>query len=331
MEYWEKVAVITLVSCLASLLGGVGLLITQYKMDNLHYMLRNLLCFLTIADIITDLGYICGTFNYMISNIRSDNISEHTWNTTLCTAQSFVTTFSNMSSFAWTSIITVHLFLLVRTTKDWERNTCLKVLYHIIGWFIPGLVTVILLVNDRLGESYNITTGSWCWIKLNRTDIQATDRGIMLLAGKLWEILTYILSLAVFMHLKITAYIERETNQTYRWSRMVVNPASLRRGDERFCYIWLPLYLLRFWGTIRFFFVISNQSSRLLSHDYDFLLYLQCVGDSSHALGNFILFCLLDKEIRGKYMSVCFRRFEQQEEHEENPTLSVPHQSIAST
>ncbi|XP_061196683.1 G-protein coupled receptor 157-like [Saccostrea echinata] len=326
MEDRENISVITLVSCFASLLGGVGLLMTQYKMENLHYMLRNLLSFLTIADIITVLGYICGTFNYMYSH------DEDTRNTTLCEAQSFVTTFSNMSSFAWTSIITVHLFLLVRTTNDWDRNTCLKVLYHVIGWFIPGFITVVMLVTERLGESYNITTGPWCWIKLNQTngsDIQLIDKEVMLLAGKLWEFLTYILSLGVFMHLKITAYIERETKQTYRWSRMVMNPASLRREDERFCYIWLPLYLLRFWGTLRFFMVISNSNE--LQNGPNYLLYLQCVGDSSHALGNFILFCLLDKEIRGKYMSVCFRRFENQEEQEENPTLSAHYQSIGSS
>lgn len=53
-------------------------------------------------------------------------------------------------------------------------------------------------------------TGLWCWIKLNYRNkrILPSDILLMFLSGKLWEILTYILSFSVYMSLKVTTYLE---------------------------------------------------------------------------------------------------------------------------
>lgn len=75
--------------------------------------------------------------------------------------------------------------------------------------------------------------------------------------------------------------------------------------------MWLILYLLRFWGTLSFFIEISNTNSCALQRVDDILKYFHGVGDSAQALGNFILFCMLDKNIRQKYrdkMRECWHR-----------------------
>lgn len=94
----------------------------------------------------------------------------------------------------------------------------------------------------------------------------------------------------------------------------------------------VPLYLLRVWGTVRFFVAISYPGHLSDSHNL-LLLYLQCVGDSSHALVNFILFCVFDKEIRIKYGKacmrwVCARKADAGESLEVQLTVSVRYQSI---
>lgn len=128
---------LTLVSSSASVLGGICLLVTHYKIKTLHYGLRNILCFLTISDILTSSGYIVGTTNSMIES------SGGKYSDVVCKAQSFLTTFSNLASFSWTSMIAVHLYLLVVTPMDWDKKKSLKVVYHIIGWLIPGKIAVI--------------------------------------------------------------------------------------------------------------------------------------------------------------------------------------------
>lgn len=128
---------LTLVSSSASVLGGICLLVTHYKIKTLHYGLRNILCFLTISDILTSSGYIVGAINSMIES------SGGKYSDVVCKAQSFLTTFSNLASFSWTSMIVVHLYLLVVTPMDWDKKKSLKVVYHIIGWLIPGKIAVI--------------------------------------------------------------------------------------------------------------------------------------------------------------------------------------------
>lgn len=128
---------LTLVSSSASVLGGICLLVTHYKIKTLHYGLRNILCFLTISGILTSSGYIAGAINSMIES------SGGKYSDVVCKAQSFLTTFSNLASFSWTSMIAVHLYLLVVTPMDWDKKKSLKVVYHIIGWLIPGKIAVI--------------------------------------------------------------------------------------------------------------------------------------------------------------------------------------------
>lgn len=314
---------LTLVSSSASVLGGICLIVTHYKIKALQYGLRNILCFLTISDILTSSGYIAGAVNSMIES------SGGKYSDVVCKAQSFLTTFSNLASFSWTSMIAVHLYLLVVTPMDWDKKKSLKVVYHIIGWLIPAFITVLMLNN--LGRSDDKTTGSWCWIRTSSPP-QTMQIVAMLISGKLWEILTYTLSFVLFVQLKMKAYAEKKNDRPYRWHEMVANLSSFRPEDARLCYIWLPLYLLRVWGTVRFFVAISYPGHLSDSHNL-LLLYLQCVGDSSHALVNFILFCVFDKEIRITYGKacmrwVCARKADAGESLEVQLTVSVRYQSI---
>jgi hypothetical protein len=116
----------------------------------------------------------------------------------------------------------------------------------------------------------------------------------------------------------------------------IVNRTLLRPEDHSFFYIWLPLLLCRVWGTVRFFMAMPYSKHPETSL-MDFLLYMQCLGDGSLALGNFILFCVLDKEIRTAYLSMCGRRsrgrrsLSKDQEKNYIPTVSVPYQSIGSS
>ena len=48
-------------------------------------------------------------------------------------------------------------------------------------------------------------TGLWCWIKETNGDEEIVS---MLMSGKLWEIMTYLLSFCVYMMLKFNTYQE---------------------------------------------------------------------------------------------------------------------------
>ena len=93
--------------------------------------------------------------------------------------------------------------------------------------------------------------------------------------------------------------------------------ASLRNEDKNFLYVWFLLYLLRVWGTVRFFlFITLDPAEYALYMDTVMLvlLRLQAVGDPAQALVNCFLFCFLDKTVFQKLKQfICCRRQSTQE------------------
>lgn len=126
-------ASITLISASLSLVGGLALLLTYVKIPDFRTSVHRLLVFLTISDILTAFGYIIGTVNFLTLDDDQRNVTDN-----MCIAQSFITTFSSLSSFAWTSIIAVHLYLLLRPNRYFDRDRFIQALYFTIGWIIPG-------------------------------------------------------------------------------------------------------------------------------------------------------------------------------------------------
>lgn len=76
-----------------------------------------------------------------------------------------------------------------------------------------GVATCVVLAYGKLGRDTHGTstaTGLWCWIKIAYSDdgINSDDTFIMLMSGKLWEIIAYVLSFYVYMLLKFSTYLE---------------------------------------------------------------------------------------------------------------------------
>ena len=79
--------------------------------------------------------------------------------------------------------------------------------------FFLVVAAIILLAFGKLGRDTHgsrTATGLWCWIKITNNDdvIHSTDTVIMFMSGKLWELITYVLSFYVYMMLKLNTYLE---------------------------------------------------------------------------------------------------------------------------
>ena len=69
-------------------------------------------------------------------------------------------------------------------------------LYHIIAWIGPLFVIIPLTVLDKLGYA-RYAASNWCFVAGNTSNIASLQNGtettvFIFVAGKLWEILTYI-------------------------------------------------------------------------------------------------------------------------------------------
>lgn len=138
----QSVLICTFVSSSLSIIGAVVIFITYCLVTVAKNQTRRLLVYLTIADLMTAVGNLIGASRYALRNETEYLTSRHQMQNTcistnaVCEVQSFVTTFSSLSSFFWTSIIMIHIMMTLITQREWStlRN---RVIYHCVSWGVP--------------------------------------------------------------------------------------------------------------------------------------------------------------------------------------------------
>lgn len=111
--------VVVLLSCALSVLGSVLVMSTYALWPDLRTTPRQLLVFLSVADLLSAVSYSYGVYKIFKAN---------TWD---CVTQGAFSTFSNTSSFFWTVAIAVYLYIFI--VKYSQRLADSLVLYfHLI-------------------------------------------------------------------------------------------------------------------------------------------------------------------------------------------------------
>ncbi len=111
-----------------------------------------------------------------------------------------------MASFAWTSILAVYLYLTI-VHRRVDMAASLIPIGHVLAWVLPFAIVFPLLCTGKLGFSM-VATSNWCYIQDSREKnaLYSTDGGqfkvevtlLALVAGKLWEIITYVIVLVFY-------------------------------------------------------------------------------------------------------------------------------------
>ena len=207
-------SIVALISCSISIFSSLLILYTYVRWKDVRTGSRSIITFLAIADLVTASGYVIGSANYIYQYKEDRNPYDpcNTFNT-VCKIQSFLTTTSSMSSFAWTSILAFYLYLIIVKAKI-RTAYRLMPLFHIIAWLLPLVITLPLLIEDKLGYS-PFAASNWCFIGprsvQNKAPCGSLDYELFLLVlvgGKLWEIITYVLIIALYMAIKLHIYKE---------------------------------------------------------------------------------------------------------------------------
>lgn len=125
--------------------------------------------------------------------------------TEVCAIQSYITTWSSLSSFFWTVTLAFYLYLTLVHTKIFLANRLMPA-FHVLNWAFPIVICLPLLCMHQLGYS-PFAASTWCFIQESP---KKTKIGLILVAGKLWEILAYVLVILLYAIIKI--HIRRQVS-----------------------------------------------------------------------------------------------------------------------
>lgn len=160
---------------------------------------RAIITYLSIADFFTAFGYIFGSLNYYF-NFEKTSCSDFL---IVCEIQSFITSTSSLSSFFWTCSLAIYLYVSLVHNKVALIQKFFPA-FHVINWGLPLLITFPVLATGHLGLSYSAVS-TWCFIEgiPNATKAEmGIETSLVLVAGKLWEIMTYIIVIVFCLLIK---------------------------------------------------------------------------------------------------------------------------------
>ncbi|XP_063799170.1 G-protein coupled receptor 157 [Pseudophryne corroboree] len=277
--------VIVLVSCGLSFLGSVLIIFTYVHWPELRSRPRQLLLFLSVVDLFSAASYFYGVLR---------DFQTTSWD---CVAQGALSTFSNTSSFFWTMAVALYLYI---TIVHSQQSLAEHMIYwfHLISWGVPLLITVAAVCLQKIGYDASYVSVGWCWI-----NIQAEDRLTwMLLAGKAWEILAYLV--LPVLYIRIRKHIGRAHRALSEYRPIlsaaaapVYQPRTI--ADKKLVFIPIIFIFLRIWSTIRFILTLCDSPA---VHN-PILVVLHGIGNSFQGGANCIMFVLCTRVIRSRLLT----------------------------
>jgi len=235
LRKWSAVS--SILSSSASVIGCLLIIVTYWCWRDLRTTSRTILLYIAIADLTTALGYIFGSATYLhcqfynVSRYHCHNDTGgaydmsndkcHKKYSSMCEGQSFVSTWSSVCSFFWTTILAFYLYMTI-VHKKYKFVRKIMPLFHLLSWGVGLALCITAVIEHWLGPALDDTAVSWCFVsdkhyfdgnkakKLYTQD----KRVLQLVMGKGWEMACYILIVGFYLATKI--YIEIEVSLLYK-------------------------------------------------------------------------------------------------------------------
>ncbi|NXJ01863.1 GP157 protein, partial [Psophia crepitans] len=282
-ELYTSERVVVLVSCVLSFLGSSLLVCTHALWPELRTRPRQLLLYLSLADLLSALSYFYGVLQ---------DFDRTSWD---CVLQGALSTFSNTSSFFWTMAIALYLYITI--VRGSPTGTGLLCGFHVVSWGVPLGITVAAVALKKIGyDASNVSVG-WCWVNLDAENHVVW----MLLTGKVWEILAYVTLPVLYILIKKHINRAHAALSEYRpiLSRAPAFQPRTSIADKKLILIPVIFIILRIWSTVRFILTLCNSSAV----QNPVLVVLHGIGNTFQGGANCIMFVLCTRVVRARLFS----------------------------
>lgn len=197
----------SIVSCSLSVLGSLLVFLAYFLLKDIRNTAQKIITLLALADLFTASGYLAAAWNFLTHFEEKDVSKCLNVFQPACAIQSYITTWSSLCSFSWTCALALHFYLVLSPDKK-HLPPKILVYENVISWFVPILIVFPLLCTDKLGFT-QYAASNWCFIKedagiYNLSPLKSTSKMkwettlLMFIAGKFWEILSYIFVVVVY-------------------------------------------------------------------------------------------------------------------------------------
>ena len=215
------VRVVSGVSCGASVVGSVLIILSFFCFKRLRTRVREILLHISVADTGVATANLVGLAVYFDryyhvrcyqdddGTVVHDIVLPRLYITALCKAQAFLALYFTHSSILWTVSLTVYLYFLLV-----HHGTLKAKIFLLFAYFfcygMPLLLSLWALLTDRLGYSpYN--SAGWCSVILvNPASPQNRDMFMGIIGYDMWIYLALILVSVLYFAMK--AFLREEVN-----------------------------------------------------------------------------------------------------------------------
>lgn len=224
-----------------SIVGALVIIVTFLSWPDLRTNSRKIILCISIGDLFVAVSNAVGLYFSVNHN-------------TVCDIQATLNIAAVLSSFFWTVYLSVYIYMTIcrQITIQGERR--LMLFFQLTAWVIPVLIAATAYGEKAVGNSEDLVSSGWCWIKIDRNGDRWWNVLWMCIAGKGWEILSYI-AISVFYFL-VKWQIRREMKTGFAPGSHFLTLRSIeavKKADRKLMFIPIVFILLRIWGTIRFF------------------------------------------------------------------------------
>lgn len=209
---------VAIVSSVFSCLGSILIVFAFIAFKDIRSGLaQRIVTALAVADFVSAAGYIVGSINFLV---YFDHAS-CPYFIGICRGQAFVTSWSSMSSFAWTAILAIYFYIVLAFRRRRPFHSKLQeALLHLFAWASPLLIVIPFTGLNFLGYA-PYAASNWCFVSDPYANATENSNSLRLLytslkvlaAGKVWEILTYFI--VVFLYSQIICILEKVMNDLY--------------------------------------------------------------------------------------------------------------------
>jgi hypothetical protein len=193
-ETYNRV-IFTVISSLSAF-GSVAIIVTYFLWRDLQTTTRRILVYISIGDFFATYPSLV---IFWTKEYEEDGFS--------CKLQSFITSTAIMWSFFWTTSLAIYLYIAL-VKRRYDTSEKLMVIFHVINWCLPTILLGAALYERQLGSTDSKSTAGWCWIKIG--DNRKSAVIWMLICGKFWEMISYVINGVLYYY--ITIKIKKEVS-----------------------------------------------------------------------------------------------------------------------